>query len=211
METYILLSELNDFIFCPRSIYWHHIYGEYDTSLYHTTDQVEGNIAHRAVDTRRYSSRKTILQWLPVYSHQYGILGKIDLFDTKSGILTERKRMIRKVYDGYLWQLYGQYFCLSEMGYVVTWLRLYSMLDNTSYPIGLPNAEDERRFWHLIERFRKYELDREFTPLKAKCERCIYAWLCDRSLVSESDDPSKIPLPPFKKGTSSTFPVLHSR
>lgn len=186
MEPFILLSELNDFIFCPRSIYWHHIYGEYDTSLYHTTDQVEGNIAHRAVDTRRYSSRKTILQWLPVYSHQYGILGKIDLFDTKTGILTERKRMIRKVYDGYLWQLYGQYFCLSEMGYVVTGLRLYSLVDNKSYPIGLPNAEDERRFWNLLERFRRYTLDRAFTPYKEKCERCIYSGLCDRSLATRS-------------------------
>lgn len=186
MEPFILLSELNDFIFCPRSIYWHHIYGEYDTSLYHTTDQVEGRIAHRVVDTGKYSSRKTILQGMAVFSEQYGIMGKIDLFDTKTGILTERKRKIRKVYDGYLWQLFGQYFCLSEMGYIVTWLRLYSMLDNKSYPIGLPNAQDEEKFWNLLERFRRYTLDRAFTPYKEKCERCIYAWLCDRSLATRS-------------------------
>lgn len=184
METYILLSELNDFIFCPRSIYWHHIYGAYDTSLYHTTDQVRGTIAHRSVDRKQYSSRKHILQGMAVYSELYGIMGKIDLFDTKSGFLTERKRKIRKVYDGYLWQLYGQYYCLSEMGYMVTGLRLYSMIDNKSYPIGLPDAEYERRFWSILRRFRAYELDRTFTPLREKCERCIYSGLCDQSLVN---------------------------
>lgn len=115
MESYILLSELNDFIFCPRSIYWHHIYGRYTTSAYHDTSQILGNIAHKTIDTATYSTRKTILQGTAIYSDRLKIAGKIDIFDTKTGILTERKRKIKKIYDGYLLQLYGQYICLSEM------------------------------------------------------------------------------------------------
>ena len=180
---YILLSELNDFIFCPRSIYWHHIYGRYDKSLYHTTDQTLGTLAHRAIDQKKYSSRKTILQGIPIISHEYGIQGKIDLYDTKTGILTERKRLVKKIYKGYEWQLYGQYFCLSEMGYIVTGLKIHSIADNKSYPIALPNYQEERDFRAMIERFRQYRLDGRFTPNPSKCQRCIYSTLCDKSLV----------------------------
>ncbi len=183
METTILLSELNDFIFCPRSIYYHHIYGVYDTSLYHTTDQVRGTLAHRTVDQQKYSSRKTILQGMSVFSASYGISGKIDLFDTRTGILTERKRKIHKVYDGYCLQLYGQYYCLSEMGYVVTGLRFHSLIDNKNYHLPLPNHQDESRFLEILQRFREFSLDQRFTPKKKKCGRCIYRGLCDQSPV----------------------------
>lgn len=39
MEPYIPISFLNDFIFCPRSIYFHQLYGRSSESLYHSTDQ----------------------------------------------------------------------------------------------------------------------------------------------------------------------------
>ncbi len=61
-SNYILLSELNDFIFCPRLIYWHHIYGNYNKNLYQSTYQTEGTQVHSAVDNRKYSSKKEILQ-----------------------------------------------------------------------------------------------------------------------------------------------------
>lgn len=179
MESSILLSELNDFIFCPRSIYWHHIYGEYDTTLYHTTDQVRGSLAHAIIDEKRYSSRKTVLQGTSVFSEIFGIMGKIDLYDTKTGILTERKRKIHKVYQWYYWQLYGQYFCLREMGYVVTQLRLHSLIDNKNYYLTIPDQNDEDTFRQMLDRFRTYQLDGQFKPNRRKCERCIYRWLCD--------------------------------
>lgn len=183
MEPYILLSELNDFIFCPRSIYFHHIYGEYDTSLYHSVDQINGNLAHAIIDERKYSSRKTMLQGTSIYSANFWIMGKIDLYDTKTGILTERKRKIHKIYDGYCWQLYGQYYCLSEMGYVVTGIRFHSLIDNKNYPIPLPNNQDEIRFRNLLEQFQKYKLDDEFHPNKKKCGRCVYRGLCDKTNI----------------------------
>ena len=39
MEDYIAISTLNDFIFCPYSIYLHNVYMETDESVYHATPQ----------------------------------------------------------------------------------------------------------------------------------------------------------------------------
>lgn len=176
---YILLSELNDYIFCPRSVYWHHIYSTLSTHMYQESDQVLGTLSHRCIDTKKYSTRKNILQALPIISHEYGIQGKIDTFDTKTWILTERKRSIKKVYKWYEWQLYGQYFCLSEMWYLVTSLRLYSMSDNRVYKIALPNNKEIIAFKKMIESFRNYSMKSDAKISPKKCKRCIYNTLCD--------------------------------
>jgi hypothetical protein len=34
MESYIKLSTLNDFIFCPKSIFYHNLYDQYNDELY---------------------------------------------------------------------------------------------------------------------------------------------------------------------------------
>jgi CRISPR-associated protein Cas4 len=44
-EDYISISTLNDFIFCPYSIYLHNVYMEADEGLYHATPQTQGRIA----------------------------------------------------------------------------------------------------------------------------------------------------------------------
>ena len=77
------------------------------------------------------------MQSLDVYCEKYRLLGKIDIYDGKKKILRERKRQIKQVYDGYIFQLYGQYFSLIEMGYEVDKMELYSMIDNKKYPIEL--------------------------------------------------------------------------
>lgn len=178
---YILLSELNDFIFCPRSIYWHHIYGKYEKSLYQTTFQTRGSHIHDRVDKAKYSSRKDILQGIPVVSHKYGIIGKIDSYNAKTGILTERKKKISKIFKWYEWQLYGQYFCLTEMWYVVTGLQIYSYDDNKNYKIPLPNSEEEKNFQKILESFKNFSLEKNFQKNPEKCKNCIYKNLCDIS------------------------------
>lgn len=49
---YIPISFLNDFIFCPRSIYFHQLYGRSNESIYHTTSQSEGKLAHKSAKTQ---------------------------------------------------------------------------------------------------------------------------------------------------------------
>jgi hypothetical protein len=45
MDDYIIISNLNDFIFCPASIYFHNLYGSMDTFLYQGASQINGTDA----------------------------------------------------------------------------------------------------------------------------------------------------------------------
>ncbi len=181
MESYISISFLNDFIFCPRSIYFHQIYKTFDTAFYHEDIQTKGRIAHLNIDQKKYSTKKNILQGLPVFSSKYSLCGKIDLFDTKQGLLTERKKKVAKIYDGFIFQIYAQHYCLTEMGYNVRALRIHSLDDNKNYPIPLPeeNAKMSQKFNWLLEQIHSFDLEKDFYPNINKCRKCIYKNLCD--------------------------------
>ncbi|MCH2227519.1 MAG: type V CRISPR-associated protein Cas4 [Candidatus Caenarcaniphilales bacterium] len=184
MEVNIPISYLNDFIFCPRSIYYHQLYGNFETRLYQENDQIEGILAHEIIDEQRYSISKKILQGVDVYCSRYGIHGKIDTFDISKGLLTERKKKIVTLYDGYIFQVYAQYFALQEMGHKVSSLKLYSMDDNKNYYIKRPEDDPRRHFEfeQLIENMKNFCIDGEnFYTNPNKCERCIYKNLCDYS------------------------------
>jgi CRISPR-associated protein Cas4 len=185
MEAYLQIAFLNDFIFCPLSIYFHQLYGNTSEQLYYDTPQLEGRAAHAAVDEKRYSTHKAVLQGIDVYSECYGLCGKIDVFDAEKQLLTERKKKITAIYDGYVFQLYAQYFCLIEMGYTVKNIRFYSVDTNKVFPIRLP--EDDalmfQKFTQVIADIASFDAD-SFVPRNAaKCTRCIYCNLCDRPLA----------------------------
>ncbi|MBL6985172.1 MAG: type V CRISPR-associated protein Cas4 [Candidatus Thioglobus sp.] len=183
MEAYIPISYLNDFIFCPRSIYFHQCFGRASKRLYHSTDQIDGLTAHKTIDSKTYSTSKDILQGLDVFSEKYSIGGKIDIYDSIKHLLIERKKKIKVIYDGYIFQIYAQYFCLTEMGYKVEKLRLYSLDDNKSYPINLPvnDAIFFRKFETLIKTMESFSLEDSFEPNINKCTHCIYNTICDVS------------------------------
>jgi CRISPR-associated protein Cas4 len=180
METYLCITQLNDFIFCPRSIYFHNIYAEnYGEDLYHRTWQKEGQAAHKAVDEGTYSSRKDVIQGLTVYSEKYQLLGKIDVLDIRTKELTERKNSVTAIYDGFRYQVYAQYFALLEMGYEVNSIRIYSKKSNKAFPIKLPGKDEIIEFESIINQIRNFSLLEPFTQNPKKCEKCIYNKLCD--------------------------------
>ena len=53
MDDYIPLSTLNDFIFCPYSIYLHSVYMESDGDLYKASPQTKGTLVHQGVDEKK--------------------------------------------------------------------------------------------------------------------------------------------------------------
>ena len=130
MEDLILISNLNDFIFCPVSIYFHKLYGNQDNLTYQSQYQINGTKAHEKVDNKKYSTRKSVKMALDVYSDEYKIVGKIDLYDEISKTLIERKKFVKKIYDGYIFQLYAQYYAMTEMGYEINHLEVRSLDDN---------------------------------------------------------------------------------
>ena len=189
MESYLMITQINDFTFCPRSIYFHDIYrNTVDDSTYHQTPQRVGQAAHATVDEGTYSTRKTIITGMMVYSQKHTLLGRIDILDTEQQILTERKHSVSAIYDGFRYQLYAQYFALAEMGYVVKKLRIHSNKDNRTYDIPLPTLPDTEQFERVLAEMKEFRLEDPFTPNPKKCAHCIYSALCDVCPLEENHD-----------------------
>ncbi len=184
MEHYIPIAYLNDFIFCPRSIYYHQIYASFHQSNYHDKSQKQGLITHKAISDKTYSTAKHILQDLYVYSGYYGLCGKIDIYNSKTKTLIERKHQIKTIYDGQIFQLYGQYFALREMGYDVQNLNFYDASSNKTQIVKKPE-EDRimfKKFEETIDAIKNYRPSQDiYEPNIQKCLNCIYEKLCDVS------------------------------
>jgi len=179
MEQYIQISKINDFIFCPKSVFLHGIYEGFHDSTYKDTPQVVGKINHENIDKGKYSTAKRFLQGTPVYSRKYNVMGKIDIYDRQKKALVERKTKIKKIYDGYKYQLYAQYFAMKEMGYEVEKLFLHSLTDNKRYEIPLPDGVETEKFERTIRWIQSFDIlwsERHVSP--EKCDNCIYRPLC---------------------------------
>lgn len=179
MESYIQISKINDFIFCPRSVYLHSIYDTYKKHTFQRTPQIAGSFAHQRIDKGTYSSRKRYLIGLEVYCEELELCGKIDVYDRDTHTLIERKRTVQNIYDGYRYQLYAQMACLQEMGYVVEALKIHSLTDNKRYEIEMPNTDQWATFLALLETIKTYDVAQ--APIltgSKKCEHCIYQPLC---------------------------------
>ncbi|MDD7761644.1 MAG: hypothetical protein PT956_03180 [Firmicutes bacterium] len=50
MEETIKITNINDFIFCPLSIYFHNAYEEVEEKLYYDAPQLQGKSAHKTID-----------------------------------------------------------------------------------------------------------------------------------------------------------------
>ncbi len=183
-ETPLIISNLNDFIFCPVSIYFHSLDNE-NGILNKDSYQLNGTDAHKNSDFATYSTKRSMLQEIGVYCEKYNIVGKIDTFDTKTGMLTERKKKITQIYDGYVFQLYAQYFSLTEMGYTVSKLNLYSMDDNKVYNVILPEKDVDmfEKFENLISEINAFSFDDFIQDNVFKCRKCIYEPLCSYSCL----------------------------
>ena len=181
MDSYIPISTLNDFIFCPYSIYLHNVYMGGDEELVHAVPQTQGKASHETIDQKKYSSRKNEIAGISVYCHELGIIGKIDIYKAKEKLLVERKHQLLKIYQGQIYQLWAQYFCMIEMGYEVEKLAFYAISSNTTFPIELPGVEQKEELKAFIHRFQTYDPQQEITVNINKCKHCIYCNLCDKT------------------------------
>ena len=185
MEEEILISYLNDFIFCPISIYYHKLYGRINNDLLDSSSQINGKNVHDTIDKGKYSTSKNFLQGIEVYSNKYRIIGKIDIYDKKEKMLIERKNLVKEIYDGYIYQLYAEYYSMEEMGYKIEKLRIHSYKDNKNYNIKLPkdNKTMKKRFDNLIKEINSFDYNNFKPTNRDKCLNCIYNNACPESLI----------------------------
>lgn len=168
MDSYIPISTINDFLYCPKSLYLHSVYNSFETSTYHDTPQTVGGIAHENIDKGKYTTAKHILQGLSVVSNKLEVKGKIDLYDSEKHWLIERKYRVKQIYLGFKYQLYAQMYCMIEAGYTIEKLFIQSLSDNKRYEIPLPNEEEQKEFENTIEKMKL------FTPQDIQNHNCIH-------------------------------------
>lgn len=179
MEQYIQISKINDFIFCPKSLYFHSLYENFSENVYHQEPQKTGKLNHQNIEDKKYSTAKKILQGVEVYSQKYNIAGKIDIYDQEKKELIERKTKVKNIYDGYHYQLYAQYFGLLEEGYDVKKMFIHSLTDNKRYEVPLPNKKETAKFESVVSSMHSFDIFKiKKYPSKAKCDKCIYKLLC---------------------------------
>lgn len=149
--------------------------GDITPASYHDAPQIKGNEMHAAVDQRRYSNRKEILQGLAIYSEELQIQGRLDTFNTKTGELVERKAHITTMYPGYYLQLYAEYFCLLEMGHRPKKLAFYSMQDNKKYPVKPPGEAEKQQLQDTIRQMQTYTPEQLLHHHCSNCDSNIYS------------------------------------
>jgi CRISPR-associated exonuclease Cas4 len=151
-----------------------------DDELVHATPQTQGKAAHEAIDEKKYSSRKDEITALSVYSNELGVIGKIDLYKGNDRILIERKYQLNSIYQGQIYQLWAQYFCMIEMGYKVDKLAFYAIATNQTFPIEIPTDTDKKELLNFIKRFKIFDPTQPIHVNPNKCTHCIYCNLCDK-------------------------------
>jgi CRISPR-associated protein Cas4 len=180
MYNFIPISKINDFLFCPYSLYYHSIYEGYNQKVCHALPQTTGKIKHALIDCGKYSTEKRYLQGMAVCSEKYGLAGKIDIYDAETKTLIERKNKVGRVYEGYKFQLFAQYFCLMEIGYEVKKLKIRSLSDNKNYVIDLPTGAELENFEKVIREIRDFDVAaNNYRKNPVKCAKCIYRELCN--------------------------------
>jgi CRISPR-associated exonuclease Cas4 len=180
MEDYILISTLNDFIFCPYSIYLHNVYMSCDEDMFHAVPQTQGKAAHESIDEKKYSSRKDEITGLSIYSNELGVMGKMDLYKAKEKLLVERKYRLDTIYQGQIYQLWAQYYCMKEMGYAIEKLAFYAISTNKMFPVDIPTEENKKELQNFILKFKNYDPTQAIEVNINKCTHCIYCSLCDK-------------------------------
>ncbi len=111
----VLISALNQYVFCPRRCALMHIEGIWRDNE-HTR---AGTLLHDRADEPSYEADKdvTVLRALPLWSERYGLAGTADIVEFRQGepAPVEYKKGKRRKFDNDDVQLCAQAFCLEEM------------------------------------------------------------------------------------------------
>lgn len=178
MEHYLAITTLNDFIFCPYSIYLHQIYDFNKEETYHDEYQSKGKRLHDFID-----NNKDVESWKNayVYSEKFGIYGKIDDYNPATKELIEYKSTIAIAFKGYYYQIWAQYLCMTEMGVKIEKMAFFDFKQNQKIEIPIPSQSDVEELLIHIKKVQRFDFNIEINVNPNKCKHCIYNNLCEKS------------------------------
>ena len=156
---------------------------EADEDVYKALPQLAGTNAHIATDDQKSSTRKNDLIAMPICSDELGIMGVIDIYKGEQRLLIERKNNLKQIFKGQIYQLWAQYLCMVEMGFMVDKIAFYEISTNKMIYQPIPTDDNKQELKSFITKFRNYAPDSTvFTINTNKCKHCIYCNLCDKTL-----------------------------
>lgn len=114
-EEPLQISRLEHTAYCPRQCALIDLEQTFDENIY----TIRGHLTHERVDTKETESRGdvTIERSFPLWSDTYGLTGKADVVEFRSGVPypVEYKSGKRQQYDAMDIQLCAQGMCIEEM------------------------------------------------------------------------------------------------
>jgi CRISPR-associated exonuclease Cas4 len=181
MEYFIPISYLNDFIFCPYSVYLHQVFDNSSEDIFSSLPQQKGKSAHQIIDNSEDIGSSSILKGIYIISKNLRVYGKIDTFYKDRKKLVESKFMISKLYQGYIYQIYAQYFALNEMGFLVEEISFFSVKDRKTIKIELPGEKEFSELENHVQNIIDFDFNSKIKVNQNKCKHCIYCNLCDKT------------------------------
>ncbi len=181
MEFFMPISYLNDFVFCPYSVYLHQVFDNNKEETFSALPQQKGKEAHDRVDKNPTKQSKKVLNGIYVISNMLGMYGKIDQYFVNDKILVERKYKLTTIYRGYYYQIWTQFLAIEEMGYEVKELYFHSISNNQRISIAKPKPEEIIELKNHIKKIARFDFEQKINVNPEKCKRCIYAALCDKT------------------------------
>lgn len=185
----VMISALNQYVFCPRRCALMHVEGIWSDNE-HTTI---GSLLHDHTDAPGYETDGdvTLLRALPLYSLRYGLVGRADIVEMRAGtpIPVEYKKGKRRQFENDDIQLCAQALCLEEMfGVAVAEGCIYHAASKRRRQVALGDKL-RRETLHTIAAVRDLLAEERVPPavLKPRCDGCSLRAVCLPELTGTED------------------------
>jgi CRISPR-associated exonuclease Cas4 len=176
----IMISALNQYVFCPRRCALMHVEGIWSDNE-HTTI---GLLLHDHTDAPGYEidGGVTLLRALPLYSSRYGLVGRADIVEMRAGVPVpvEYKKGKRRQFENDDIQLCAQALCLEDMfGVAVTEGCIYHAASKRRRKVVMGDKL-RHETQQTIEAVRRLLTEERVPPavLKPRCDGCSLRAVC---------------------------------
>jgi CRISPR-associated exonuclease Cas4 len=187
-DEWVLLSEIEHWIYCPRQ--WAIIHHERHFS--DNDDTTRGHLEHQRVDTVGHAGRHGVkVYWaVSVASDVHRLRGRCDRIVVECGrFVPIEHKSGRRSHHAAAIQLVGQAICLEEMvGTPIEHGRIYLAATNTFNDVDVGNEELRAAVHTAAEEIRAARADQKGLPPPAndfRCPACSLNELCLPAFVGD--------------------------